>query len=82
MSHERIKCKSFLARKAILKIGECHAISFFTIVCWHKMIENSFKRCFLIYLRPLNSVPKSKVGKSPAHANRLSEYICRHSVNS
>ena len=35
------------------------------------MIKNSFKRCLLIYLRPLRSVPKFKVGKSPAHANRL-----------
>ena len=57
-------------------------LSVFTIVCWDQMKENSFKRCFLIYLRPLNSVPKSKVGKSPAHANRLGEYICRHSVKS
>ena len=62
MSHERIKSKSFPARKGIPKIGECHAISFFPIVCWHQMTENSFKRCFLIYLRPLGSVPKSEVG--------------------
>ena len=62
MSHERIKSKSFSARKGIPKIGECHAISFSPIVCWHQMIENSFKRCFLIYLRPPSSVPKSKVG--------------------
>ena len=38
------------------------------------MIGNSFKRCFLIYLRPPNSVLKSKVGKSPAHVNWLGEY--------
>ena len=31
------------------------------------MIENSFKRCFLIYLRPPCSIPKSKVGKRPAY---------------
>ena len=46
------------------------------------MIENSFKRCFLIYLRPPSLVPKSKVGKSPAHVNRLGEYINRLSVKS
>ena len=45
---------------------------FFRIVGWH-----SFKRCFLIYLRPLSSVQTSVVEKSPAHANRLGEYICR-----
>ena len=38
---------------------------FFTVVCC--------KRCFLIYLRPPSSVPKSKVEKSPAHVNRLGE---------
>ena len=55
---------------------------FFVIVCWHQKSENSFKRYFLIYLRPLSSVPKSKVGKSPEHANRLGEYICRLSIKS
>ena len=33
------------------------------------MIENNFKRCLLIYLRPPSSVPNSKVIKSSA--NRL-----------
>ena len=41
------------------------------------MIENSFKRQFSIFMRPLTSVPKSKVGKNPVHANRFGEYICR-----
>ena len=69
MSHERIKGKSILDRKGIPKIGECHAVIFFTIVCWHQIIEYSFKRYFLIYVRPFSSVPKSKVGKSPAHSS-------------
>ena len=34
---------------------------FFTIVCWHQILENIFERCFLILLA------SSKVGKSPAH---------------
>ena len=57
MSHERIKGNIFLVRKGIPKIGECHV--FYTIGVGTK--------CFLIYLRPLSSVPKSKIGKSPAH---------------
>lgn len=60
MSHERVKGKSLLATKVIPKIGECHAMSFFTIARWHQMIENSFKRYFLTNLRPLSSVLKSK----------------------
>ena len=58
----QIKGKSLFIRKGIPKIKECHAISFITIVCWHQMAENNFKRYFLIYLRPLSSVPISKVG--------------------
>ena len=27
------------------------------------MKENNFKQCVLIYLHPLSSIPKSKVGK-------------------
>ena len=46
------------------------------------MIESSFKRCFLIYLCPPSSVPTSRVGKCPAHVNRLGEYIYRLSVKS
>ena len=44
-----------------------------TIQPTNRMIKNSFKRCFLIYLRPLSSVRKSNVGKRHAHANRLGE---------
>ena len=35
-----------------------------TSVCWHQMIEISFKQYLFIYLHPLSLVPKSKVGKS------------------
>ena len=34
------------------------SVFLFAVVCWDLMIENSFKRCFLISLRPLSSVPK------------------------
>ena len=81
MSHERNKGKSFLAREDIQKDRERHAISFYYLR-WHQISDNSFKRRFLIYLRPLSPVPKSKVLKSPAYANRLGEYICRLSVKS
>ena len=82
MSHEQIKGKIFLAGQGVPKFGECQAISFLTIVCWHQMIEDSYKQCFLIYLLLLSSVPKWKVGKSPAYAYWLAEDICRLSVKS
>ena len=60
-----------------------HTVKFLvTIVCWHQLTENSFKRYFLIYLRPLSSASKAKLEKSRAHANRLGEYIYRLSVKS
>ena len=44
------------------------------------MTENSFKRCFLIYVRLQSSLPKSKVGKSPAQVNGLvsifADFLC------
>ena len=58
------------SRKGILKIGECQP-SVFTGLCWDQIKKNSFKRFFLIYLRPPSSAPKSKAGKSPAHVNKL-----------
>ena len=78
MSHKLIKDKSFLAGKGIPKIGECHATSFFFYFMLAPKDREQFKRYFLIYLRPLSSVPKSIGEKSPAHAKRLGEYICRH----
>ena len=42
-------------------------LQFFAGVCWHQMIEHSLKQCFLIYLRPPSSIPKSKVENSPLH---------------
>ena len=64
MGYERIEGKIFLARKGIPKSENVTlAISFLTIACWHQMTENNFKRCFLIYLNPLSSISKSKVGK-------------------
>ena len=65
--YEQIKSKIFLARKGIQKHRRMSRYQFFTVVCWHQMTENSFKRCFLIYLCPPISIPKSKVGKGPAH---------------
>ena len=64
MCYERMKGMIFLARKGIPKNRRMTRYQFFTVVCWHQMIENCFKRCFLIYLRPPSSIPKSKVGKS------------------
>ena len=80
MSQSGSKVRIFSLEK-VLKT-ESVTLSVFIVVCWHQMTENSFKRYLLIYLRPLSSVPKSKVGKSRAHANRLGEYICRLSVKS
>ena len=82
MSHERIKGNRFLSKK-VFQISENVTLSvIFTIVYRHQMIKKSFLRYFLIYLRPLSSIPTSKVEKSPAHTNRLVGYICRLSVKS
>ena len=60
MNHERVKVKNFHATKGIATSRKMSHYQFLTIVCWHEMIENSFKRCFLIDSRPLSSVSKSK----------------------
>ena len=79
--YERIKGKIFLARKGIPKnrrMSRCH---FFTIACWHQMLETSFKRCFLIYFRPPSSIRKSKLGKDLAIENGLVS-VCEKKVTS
>ena len=63
MYYTRIKGK-ILSLKRYSENRRMSRCKFFTIVCCHQMI---MKLYFLIYLRPPSSIPKSKVGKGPAH---------------
>ena len=76
-----MKGKSFLPKKGIPNIGECHAISCFTIVCWHQMIENILSGVSNLLASPEFSTEVESRKDSP-HAYRLGEYICRLSVKS
>ena len=76
MSHERNRGKIFFSLEKVFQKLENVTLSVFNNCMLAPNTENSIKRYFLIYLRPLNSVSNPNAGNGTAHANRLGEYIC------